>query len=171
MDPWGAAELLALLMSVGFGTLSAVLPLANAEAYVIASQVSAVAGPFPIAISVGVGQTIGKCILFLGVRRGKELKPVRAVTRPARPVGPARTRLRAALSTLLALVNRKRWGLPIVGLAALAGVPPLFAVALLAGSTKMRLLGFAVVVLVGRTGRFVLVALGVGGMGPWLGGA
>lgn len=168
MDPWGAAELLALLTSIGFGTLSAVLPLANAEAYVIASQVSAVAGPIPIAIGVGIGQTIGKVILFLGVRRGRELKPVRAATRPGRPVGPVRTRLRAAVAALLALVGQKRWGLPIVGLAALAGVPPLFAVALLAGATKMRLLGFTAVVLVGRTGRFVLVALGVGGLSPWL---
>jgi len=167
MDPWGAAELLALLTSVGFGTLSAVLPLANAEAYVIASQVSAVAGPIPVAIGVGIGQAIGKVILFLGVRRGKALKPVREATRPRRPVGPTRARLRAAVAALLALVGQKRWGLPIVGLAAVTGIPPLFAVALLAGATSMRLGGFAAVVLVGRTSRFVLVALGVGGLSPW----
>jgi len=167
MDPWGAAELLALLTSVGFGTLSAVLPLANAEAYVIASQVSAVAGPVPIAIGVGIGQTIGKVILFLGVRRGKELKPVREATRPGRPVGPTRARLRAVMAGLLALVGQKRWGLPIVGLAALTGIPPLFAVALLAGATQMRLAWFALVVLIARTARFILVTLGVNGLDSW----
>jgi membrane protein YqaA with SNARE-associated domain len=40
-------------------------------------------------------------------------------------------------------------------------VPPLYAVALLAGATKMKLMAFALVVLTGRLGRFVLVALGV----------
>ena len=169
MDPWGATELLALLTSVGFGTLSAVMPLANAEAYVIASQVSAVAGPIPIAIGVGIGQTIGKVILFLGVRRGKELKPVREATRPRRPVGPTRVRLRAVMAGLLALVGQKRWGLPIVGLAALTGIPPLFAVALLAGATQMRLAWFALVVLIARTARFILVTMGVNGLGSWFG--
>ena len=79
-----------------------------------------------------------------------------------------RTRLRVALATLLGLVGQKRWGLPIVLLAALAGVPPLFAVALLAGATQMRLLWFAAAVLVGRVSRFVLVAMGAGGLAPWL---
>ncbi len=162
MGSFGWAELLALLTSLGYGVVSAIVPVVNAEAYVIASQVSAVAGPVPIAIGVGIGQTIGKILLFLGVRRGKDFPFVQhRRAQPDRVVGPARTRVRRWISQLLALVGQKRWGLPIVFVAALVGVPPLFAVALLAGATKMRIGWFAVVVLVGRVARFVLVAHGV----------
>ena len=166
MGPLGWAEIVALLTSVGFGVLSAIFPLANAETYVIASQVSAVAGVVPIAVGVGIGQTIGKIALFLGVRRGRESRFAhRQRSRiKSQPTGPARERIRSMTRRLLILVGTKRWGLPIVFLAAVVGIPPLYAVALLAGATKMRLLWFGLVVLVGRLTRFVLVALGVQGL-------
>ncbi|HEY5822686.1 MAG TPA: hypothetical protein VIT20_11960 [Propionibacteriaceae bacterium] len=169
MGDVGWDAVVALLTSVGFGILSAVFPVANAEAYVIVSQVSAVAGPVSVAIGIAIGQTIGKILLFLGVRRGKEFPFVRrhrAQVRAA-PAGPARTRFRAALATLLSLVGQKRWGLPVVFVAALVGIPPLFAVALLAGATQMKVGWFALIVLAGRIGRFVLVALGVSQLHPW----
>jgi len=159
---FGWPELAALMTSLGFGVLSAIFPLANAEGYIIASQVSAVAGAIPVAVGIGIGQTIGKLMLFLGVRGGKSTRffsehkeKVRA-----RPVGPTRMRFRRALRTLLELVGTKRWGLPIVLLAAVVGIPPLYAVALLAGATKMKLALFALVVLAGRVTRFVLFAAG-----------
>ena len=160
------AELVALLTSIGFGAVSAVVPLANAEAYVVTSQVTALAGAVPIAVGVGIGQTIGKLVLFLGARRGRELTLVRhrRADRPPRPVGPTRARLAALLAGLLALLGQKRWGLPIVLLAAVVGVPPLYAVALLAGATKMPVIGFALTVLVGRVARFVIVATGSSGL-------
>lgn len=164
MTSW--PELMALLTSVGFGVLSAIVPVANAEAYVIGSQVSAVAGAVPVAVGVGLGQTVGKLVLFLGVRQGRQLPFVRHRRAAARrqQVGPARARFRAGAARLLELVGRKRWGLPIVLLAAVVGLPPLYAVALLAGATKMRTGWFTLLVLVGRTARFVLLALGVGGL-------
>jgi hypothetical protein len=79
-----------------------------------------------------------------------------------------RARLKAWTAWLLALVGDPRWGLPIVGVAAVIGLPPLYAVALLAGATKMRALWFALVVAAGRTTRFVIVALGIGGLQRWL---
>jgi membrane protein YqaA with SNARE-associated domain len=162
---WG--DVLALLTSIAFGAVSAVVPVVNAEAYVIASQVSAVVGPVPVAIGIGAGQTIGKLLLFLGVRRGKEFAVFKQHGKPKRPprpapVGSARHRGRMTLNRMLDLVGTKRWGLPIVALAAVIGLPPLYAVALLAGATKMRAGWFALVVLGGRVARFVLVALGVG---------
>jgi membrane protein YqaA with SNARE-associated domain len=48
------------------------------------------------------------------------------------------------------------------------GIPPLYAVALLAGATRMPVLGFALTVLVGRVARFVLVATGSLGLQHWL---
>jgi membrane protein YqaA with SNARE-associated domain len=163
-------ELLALLTSIGFGLVSAIVPLANAEAYIVASQVTALAGAIPVAVGVGIGQTIGKVLLFLGVRRGREFAIVRR-HRPetrTRPVGPTGARMRALLARLLDLIGQKRWGLPIVLLAAVVGVPPLYAVALLAGATRMPVLGFALTVLVGRVTRFVLVATGSVGLQHWL---
>lgn len=167
MGGFGWSELLALLTSVGFGIVSAVLPVANAEAYVVFSQVSAAAGALPVAIGIGVGQTIGKVLLFLGVRRGKEFPFVRHRVARTRSVGPVRARFRAAIGWLLGLIGRPRWGLPIVFVAALVGIPPLLAVALLAGATRMRLGLFIPVVLVGRISRFVLVALGIHQLPPW----
>ncbi len=166
MGSFGWPAVLALLASVGFGVLSAIFPLANAEAFVVMSQMSAAAGALPIAIGVGVGQTIGKLTLFLGVRRGKQsrlLHRQRDRIR-ARPAGPVRQRFRRDVRRLLQLVGTKRWGLPIVALAAVIGIPPLYAVALLAGATKMKLAWFAAVVLLGRLSRFVLVAQGVHGL-------
>ena len=166
MSAIGWTDVAALLTSVGFGALSAVFPVASAEAYVVASQVSRAAGPVAVALGLAVGQTIGKVLLFYGVRRGKESKTVqhrREVLR-GRPVGPARARFRAVVRTLLDLVGQKRWGLPITFVAAVVGLPPLYAVALLAGATRMRIGYFAAVVLAGRAARFVLMAYGVGGM-------
>jgi membrane protein YqaA with SNARE-associated domain len=163
MGALGWSEIAALLTSIGFGVLSAVFPLANAEGYVIASQMSSVAGAVPIALGVGIGQTIGKMALFLAARGGRRSRFVHRQREKAHshPVGPVRARVRRILSRLLVLVGTKRWGLPIVLVAAFVGVPPLYAVALLAGATKMKLMAFALVVLTGRLGRFVLVALGV----------
>ena len=170
MLDFGWPELIALLTSVGFGVVSAVVPVVNAEAYVIGSQVSAIAGPVPIAVGVGIGQVFGKLLLFLGVRRGKEFRFVRHRRTQARafPVGPTRARFRAIMAKLLDLVGQKRWGLPIVLLAAIVGIPPLYAVALLAGATTMRAIWFALVVLVGRVTRFVLLATGLHGLQGWL---
>jgi membrane protein YqaA with SNARE-associated domain len=84
-------------------------------------------------------------------------------------VSRTRAQFRAAVARLLELVGQKRWGLPIVLLAAVVGLPPLYAVALLAGATTMRVLWFATAVLVGRVTRFVLLALGIGGLQHWFG--
>ena len=86
----GWPELLALLTSIGYGVVSAMVPLINAEAFIVASQVTAVAGAVPVAIGVAIGQTIGKVAMFYGVRRGRDLPVVRnkRAERLARPVGP-----------------------------------------------------------------------------------
>ena len=164
---WGV--LLAWLTSVAFGVLSAILPVVNAEAYVVASQVAAVAGAIPIAVGIGVGQTIGKCLLFYGVRRGRQFRFVREHRDRlrAQPRGRVRQALYDGVQFLLRLVGTKRWGLPITFVAALVGIPPLYAVALLAGATKMKLRYFAPVVLVGRITRFLLVAYGVNLLPFW----
>ena len=87
--------------------------------------------------------------------------------RRQRPVGPTRARLRTAGAKLLDLLGQERWGLPIVFVAAVIGIPPLYAVALIAGATTMRPLWFGLTVLVGRLCRFLLVASGFRGLHDW----
>ncbi len=156
----------AFITSISFGAVSAIVPVINAEAYVVASQLSVRAAAIPMAVAVGVGQTLGKLLLFLGVRRGKNFRFVRHQREKIRAakVGPVRQKFRTVVAALLRLVGTKRWGLPIVLLAAVTGLPPLYAVALLAGATKMRIRWFVAMVLSGRVARFVLVALGVVGL-------
>ena len=164
---WGV--LLAWLTSVAFGVVSAIVPVVNAELYVLASQVTLEVGVVPIAVGVGIGQTIGKCLLFYGVRRGRQFRFVREHRQKVRdrPRGRVRQALHDTIQFLLRLVGTKRWGLPITFVAALVGIPPLYAVALLAGATKMKLRYFAPVVLMGRITRFLLVAYGVNLLPFW----
>ena len=61
---------------------------------------------------------------------------------------------------------QEAWGLP--SCYGSRCVPPLYAVALLAGATRMPVLGFALTVLVGRVTRFVLLATGWNGLQDWL---
>lgn len=162
MGDAGWAALLAFLTSVGYGVASAIFPVVNAEAYVVVSQVSAVIGAVPIAVGIGIGQTVGKLTLFYSVRAGRDSRFVRhrRERATASPKGPLQRRFDAAMAWLLRLVGTKRWGLPIVLAAAIFGVPPLYAVALLAGATKMKAHWFGLMVLIGRITRFALIAAG-----------
>lgn len=154
-----ADDLLTGLVSICFGVASAVAPVANAEAYVIAAQAAGVGQALLVGLSIGIGQTIGKCALFLGVRHGRELPIFHRFRRTAgRP--PRLPRLARVVDRLLALVG-SRWGLPITLLAAVIGFPPLYAVSLIAGASQMPLPAFAVTVLIGRCLRFVLLGLGI----------
>ena len=79
----GWPELVALLTSIGYGIISAIVPVINAEAYVVASQVTAVAGAVPIAVGIAVGQTAGKVAMFYAVREGRQLPSSRRAARRA----------------------------------------------------------------------------------------
>lgn len=156
-------DVIAVLTSIVFGFGSALVPLVNAEAYVVLSQGTGLAGATAVAVGVSIGQAFGKLALFLAVRRGKQSPFLRRKVKPLRAnPGPLRRRFRAIVAKLLCLVGTKRWGIPIVLLAAVLGLPPLYAVALLAGATKMRAVLFFLAVLVGRLTRFLLLATGVG---------
>ena len=168
VEDYGWAELGELVTSFGYGVVSALVPFVNAEGYVVVSGISSIGRAAPVVLGVALGQTLGKVLLFLGVRRGKQFPFVRRERARFRQgtAGPARRKLSRAIAVLLRLVGEKRWGVPIVLLAAVTGVPPLYAVALLAGATRMRLGWFIAAVLVGRTVRFVLVARGVAVLHP-----
>ena len=155
-----------LVLAVGFGIGSAVVPVMNAEAYVLGVGVSGALDPVVAAIGVSIGQTIGKVAMFLAVRyrpgyaarQTKEPKAVDLDTRWGRFV----QRNRDLSKRLLDAMSDSRWGMPVTLLSAFVGVPPLYGVALIGGASRMRTAVFTLAVLLGRGGRFVLLALGVG---------
>ena len=152
--------LIALLTSIGFGTVSAIVPVVNAEAYVIASRrCRPSSGPIPHRYRRLRNQpNSGKLCYFSSAFARERSCPSSSIggrfDRSAQS-GPARARFRACIAKLLDLVGQERWGLPIVLVAAIVGFPPLYAVALLAGATTMRPIWFGLTVLVGRLCRFL----------------
>ncbi|TCC20925.1 hypothetical protein [Kribbella speibonae] len=156
-----------LVLAVGFGIGSAVVPFMNAEAYVLALGATHALNPVVAAIGVSIGQTIGKVGMFLAVRyrpgyaarkTKKEPRPVNLDTRWGRFVQWNRD----LTKRLLDAMSDSRWGAPVTLLSAFVGIPPLYGVALIGGASRMRTVVFALSVLVGRSGRFILLALGVG---------
>ena len=180
MPDAGTIGLIALGLVVG--AVSAVTPFLPVEAYVIGlavaqSQTVAVAG----AVAAAVGQTVGKVVLFYTARgaatsswlqrlrdRGaKEAAEITAaeqageeppggpVKRALRPVGRWLKRVNAVGIRLLS----GRWGPAVVLLSGAVGIPPLLAIAFYAGTSKMNIRAFVVACLLGRTIRFVVLAL------------
>jgi membrane protein YqaA with SNARE-associated domain len=154
-----------LVLAVGYGIGSAVVPFVNAEAYVLGVGVTDALNPLVAASGIAVGQTIGKVAMFLAVRyrpgyaarKTKEPKPVDLDTRWGRFV----QRNRDLSKRLLDAMSDSRWGIPVTLLSAFAGVPPLYGVALIGGASRMKTVVFTLSVLVGRSARFILLALGI----------
>jgi membrane protein YqaA with SNARE-associated domain len=155
-----------LALAVGFGIGSAVIPVMNAEAYVLGVGVSGALDPVVAAVGVSVGQTLGKVVMFLAVRyrpayaakKGKESKPVDLSTRRGRFIQWNRDISKRLLDAL----SDRRWGVPVTLLSSAVGIPPLYGVALIAGASRMGVVTFTVSVLTGRLARFITLALGVG---------
>ncbi|ONI68991.1 hypothetical protein BWI15_34850 [Kribbella sp. ALI-6-A] len=156
-----------LVLAVGFGIGSAVVPVMNAEAYVLGVGVSGALDPVVAAVGVSVGQTIGKVAMFLAVRyrpgytakkKTKEPKAVDLDSRWGRFVQWNRDLSKRLLDAL----SDRRWGIPVTLLSASVGIPPLYGVALIAGASRMGVMTFSLSVLAGRLARFVTLALGVG---------
>jgi membrane protein YqaA with SNARE-associated domain len=154
-----------LVVAVGFGIGSAVIPFVNAEAYVLGVGVTNALNPIVAASGIAVGQTIGKVAMFLAVRyrpgyaarKTKEPKPVDLDTRWGRFV----QRNRDLSKRLLDAMSDSRWGIPVTLLSAFVGVPPLYGVALIGGASRMKTVVFTLSVLIGRSARFILLALGI----------
>jgi membrane protein YqaA with SNARE-associated domain len=154
-----------LVLAVGFGVGSAIVPVMNAEAYVLGVGVSGALDPLTAAIGVSVGQTLGKVAMFYAVRyrpgyrakKVKEPKPVNLGSRWGRFVQWNRQ----VSKRLLDALSDRRWGIPVTLLSSSVGIPPLYGVALIAGASRMGILTFSVSVLIGRSARFITLALGV----------
>lgn len=150
-----------LAAAFAFGIASAMVPVLNAEAYV-ALNVAVLGTPVVVGLVVAfsAGTAIGKVVLFQGARAGRRV--VVAKRRPSdKPVARWRARLDQVTAWLLSFLDRPYKGPPTVLLSAAVGLPPLLAVALIAGVSKQNVWLFAAAVFVGRAARFAVLALTV----------
>lgn len=146
------------LSSLLYGFGSALVPVLNAEAYVGVYAAVAPLSLLVVVVAVGVGQTLGKLVLFEGTRRGQDIVRKRTRSRPRRD-GAVATRVRAWSGRLMRLLDDPRGGAVTVLASATAGVPPLAAVSVAAGASAQRRSVFVWCCLLGRIVRFAVLAV------------
>jgi membrane protein YqaA with SNARE-associated domain len=151
---------IAVLAALAVGLLSAFLPFTPVEPYLIGAVAATGAPPLALGVAAAVGQTAGKVVIFLGARgaiRSPWLQR-RLGRRP--PAAPGRlARPRAAGARLVAVLDRPRQAGGMLLVSAVTGFPPLLAASVYLGRTPMRLVVFAATCLLGRTIRFLTIAL------------
>jgi membrane protein YqaA with SNARE-associated domain len=145
----------AVLSALAFAAVSAFLPVAPVEPYLVAL---AAGGQPVLAVSVAaaVGQTAGKVLIFLAARR--TLRSDRLRRWLSRRV-PERLSERSRLRRLLALLDRPALVVPTILASAVTGLPPLLAVSVHAARTRVSAPVFALCCLAGRAARFTVVML------------
>jgi membrane protein YqaA with SNARE-associated domain len=144
----------ALGLAVCVGAASAFVPFVNAELAVSGAAVGATAlSAVCVAVAVAAGQTCGKLAIFEAGRRGA-VRHRSGRRRETEPLPHWQSRATSLLTT--------RWsGGGIVLLSATLGLPPLALVSAAAGIARARRGDFVVCCLLGRTARFVAVAVTV----------
>jgi len=154
--------MIAVLAAAAVGLLSAFLPFTPAEPYLIAAATTTGAPAVALGVAAAAGQTAGKTLIFLAARGAIHSPWLRR--RLIRRTPPARTdtmlaRPKAAGARLVAVLDRPRPATGVLLVSAVTGFPPLLAASAYLGRTRMRPALFAATCLLGRTIRFVTVAL------------
>lgn len=159
----GEGDYLEWGLSFLFGVGSALVPVISAEAGAIAAASMDTRFWMVPVILIGVGHTLGKVLLFTGVRRG--FRWVMRYRRKSEVVSPPRTRLGRRLAEwsrrLVELLGQPVASGPIMFVSALIGFPPLLVVAVAAALSTTSLRLFAATVLCGRVLRFLIIAFPV----------
>lgn len=134
----GTAALWAATFAFAF--VSGVVPFVlNVELYLLAVAAMTDASPVAIVGLATAGQTLAKGVLYLVGKGSLNIKWVKRA---------------AASKAAGAFEKRPGSSLGIVAVSALAGVPPLYGVALVAGTLRLPPVAFMIVVLIGRIIRF-----------------
>jgi len=151
-----------------FGVGSGVLPVVlNAEIYVVSMGALVPHPELLVAIlSLAAGTVLGKAIVFELVRRGStRFKAGRRLDRP-----PARNRVTKALrrggDRMLTLLSHRYLGSATVLASSATGVPPLAVVTVLAAASRQPLWLFLIMVGIGRTSQFLMLAFLVHSVAP-----
>jgi membrane protein YqaA with SNARE-associated domain len=144
------------LTTFAFSIASALLPFLPIEVYILGAAAAdpTLGTSISLGIAAGAGATVGKIIWYHAALRGIESKW--AQKKLAKP------KVKASYEKWTARMQGRPWyAAGIIFVAASAGIPPLLAMAAVAGILKMPLWVFIPTVLVGRSIRFTLLFLGV----------
>jgi membrane protein YqaA with SNARE-associated domain len=145
-----------LLLTFGFGAVSAVIPIFNMEAYISVVYASAPdRSALALAFVGSFGQNLGKLVWYYASRGALDIPWMRQrMASPKRQAQYERWRDhihgRPLVSGLLTFVS------------AAVGFPPFFAMAMVAGTLRMNVVVFFIAGLLGRTLFFWAWLLGVG---------
>jgi membrane protein YqaA with SNARE-associated domain len=148
---------IAVLAAAAVGLVSAFLPFTPVEPYIIAAVTVAGAPPVALGVAAGIGQTAGKVLIFLGARGAIRSRWLQR--RLSRRTPPPPGRLRATTARVVAILDRPRQATGILLVSAVTGFPPLLAASVYLGRTAMRPATFTATCLLGRSIRFVTIAL------------
>ncbi|WP_051485800.1 VTT domain-containing protein [Nocardioides sp. J54] len=144
------------LTTFAFSLASALLPFLPIEVYIVGAAASdrTTAAAIALGIAAGAGATVGKVVVYEAARRGSESRwAQKKLSAP---------KVRATYDKWMGRMQGRPWyGVAVMFLAASAGLPPLLAMAALAGILRMPLWAFIPTVLLGRTIRFTFLFLGV----------
>lgn len=160
------SDFLTILAAGGYGVLSALIPLFNAELYIVAvAKLASPAIASASVLSLAVGTVVGKLIIFEGAKRGSSRfirADIRDRTHRAIDITPQtgwfKRWIHGTNRIMLSWLSDK-WLGPLTTLAAATiGMPPLFLVSVLAGVARQNVLFFATAVFLGRLARFAVLA-------------
>ncbi|MEV0067702.1 MULTISPECIES: hypothetical protein [unclassified Amycolatopsis] len=171
-----------LLVTLGVAFGSAIVPVVNAELFVVglcASQHDV--HWLWLGAAVAVGQIAGKLLYYLAARGSIRLPPFlhdRLHNRLHRERLPSARRdrwhrrtkvLRAKIEALRERCQRHpHWMAGTYGVSSLIGLPPFMATSVLAGMVRMRLVTFLAAGLAGRWVRFSLLAASPALLAGWM---
>ena len=149
-----------LLLTFGFGALSAIIPIFNMEAYVVvvyakAPHSSLASSAFVLAAVGSLGQNVGKMIWFYAARGALNFPWLqKRLEDPKRKASYEKWRAqvegRPVFSGVLTFIS------------AAIGIPPFFVMAAVAGSLRMNVFVFFVAGLFGRVLFFWAILAGLG---------
>jgi membrane protein YqaA with SNARE-associated domain len=140
--------------SLAVGVASALVPLINAELYLLSVALTApLEGTVVGVVALALGQAIGKLAWFYAGRGGSAWLAALVRRRRVKPVDPS-----SRWTRWLRLLGRRPTAAALVGVSAVAGLPPLAVVSVAAGASPLRSLEFAGLCLTGRCVRFAAVA-------------
>ncbi len=134
------------LLTFVWSFVSGFVPLVNTEAYLLSvSALSPSSSLLPIVVSSTTGQMCAKLLLFLAGRGAIRL-----------PLG----RYQEKVEKVRASLAQREGGTDVaLFLSAFTGLPPFYAVSILAGMLRIRVAHFLVPGFLGRLARFTLVFL------------
>jgi membrane protein YqaA with SNARE-associated domain len=134
-----------------FAIASALVPILNIEAFIAGlSAIDQVAGLWVLSFTAGLGQAVGKVFWYEVGRSSMNWAYIR---RKMESPG-----WQTRYDKVKALVDERPWtGLGVLFFSAVAGVPPLAVIAVLAGQLRLSRTWFYLLVVVGRTLRFAVV--------------